>query len=99
MQPNADLSACVPCPAGTASTDGHCTICPEGEQPTSDGRGCEACMVAVVAIGGGLTSNDSHFWSDGSQCQRCQPGYGPNAGKQAFPFKLVVLGVMGLEPL
>ena len=68
MRPNGDGSDEEVCPVGWAGTEGNCTKCLPGQEPTVDRAGCEDCGRYM-------------YNPDGRGCRPCEDDEGsvPNA--------------------
>jgi hypothetical protein len=77
--PTVDSSACVPCPTGTAGSDGFCALCGPNFAPSDDRSVCTLCPDGTHANSGDdtCTATDcgSGWVPDGHGCRECVPGY------------------------
>jgi hypothetical protein len=67
---------CFDCPAGRAGTDGTCTLCSDGEQPTVTKQLCQTCPVGSAGTLGlcAQCQPGTYQKADQTQCLECEPG-------------------------
>jgi len=73
---NSEKTGCVPCPDGSAGTDGTCNPCGNGNQPNGEKTGCVPCPDGSAGTDGTCTTCDSGKQPNSSKtdCELCPAG-------------------------